>query len=100
MKAHHRKLVTLIAESALEPSIVHKLSTQPISGYTITDARGTGARGSRPGTTAETGNIRCEVVCREEVARQIAEEFLEEFGRNYALVVYVGDVTVLRADKF
>lgn len=100
MTGHPRKLVTLVAESALEGRIVEELSKFAVSGYTITDARGAGSRGMRAADTSDTGNIRCEVVCKEGVAEALVEQLLAEFGKNYALVVYLSDVTVLRADKF
>jgi hypothetical protein len=100
MTGHPRKLVTIVAESALEGHIIEEISKFAVSGYTITDARGTGSRGKRSADTSDTGNIRCEVVCKEGVAESLVEQLLAEYGRDYALVVYVSDVTVLRDDKF
>jgi nitrogen regulatory protein PII len=100
MTGRPRKLVTIVAESALEGRIVEELSKFAVSGYTITDARGTGSRGRRAGDTSDTGNIRCEVVCKEGVAEALVEQLLDEYGRDYALVAYLSDVTVVRADKF
>jgi hypothetical protein len=100
MTGHPRKLVTIVAEGALEGHIIEEISKFPVSGYTITDARGTGSRGRRFADTSDTGNIRCEVVCKDEVAGLLVEQLLARYGRDYALVAYVSDVYVMRADKF
>jgi hypothetical protein len=50
------------------------------------DARDTGSRGKHSADTSDTGNIRCEVVCQEEVAESLVEQLLAGDGRDYALV--------------
>ena len=100
MTLHQRKLVTIVAEGALEEKISEALSRFAVGGYTITDARGTGSRGRRSADTSDTCNIRFEVVCKEGVAEPLMEQLITQFGRDFALVAYVSDVTVLRADKF
>lgn len=89
-----------IAESALERRIVERLSKFALSGYTITDARGTGAKGKRVADTSDTGCICCEVVYKEGVADLLVEQLLAEYGKGCALGAYLSDVTVLRADNF
>ena len=42
-----RKLVTIIAESSVERTLMRDLDELGISGYTISDARGGGSRGQR-----------------------------------------------------
>jgi hypothetical protein len=34
------------------------------------------------------------------MAERIAESFRNKFYANYAMILYIGDVTVLRPDKF
>jgi hypothetical protein len=41
-----------------------------------------------------------EVVCDEQAARAIAARLQTGYFENYAMVLYVADVEVLRANKF
>ena len=49
---------------------------------------------------ASSGNIRVEVVCDAAMAERIAENFRSKLYANYAMILHIGDVTVLRPDKF
>jgi len=100
MDSIHRKLLTIVTEALLETSITEALNELGVSGYTIVDARGRGSRGVRDAGWASSGNIRVEVVCDSETAERIAESFRDKFYANYAMILYIGDVTVLRSDKF
>ena len=100
MDSIHRKLLTIVTESLLETSIIEALDDLGVSGYTIVNARGRGSRGVRDAGWASSGNIRVEVVCDATMAERIAESFRNKFYANYAMILYIGDVTVLRSDKF
>jgi len=69
-------------------------------GFTITDARGKGSRGLRQSDWAQAGNIRVEVICDPELAERIADRVRERYYDHYAMIVFLQDVGVLRADKF
>ena len=69
-------------------------------GYTITDARGKGSHGIRDATWAPDANIRLEVLCGADTARAICTALRERYSDNYSMVMYVGDVDVLRPEKF
>jgi nitrogen regulatory protein PII len=100
MDSIHRKLLTIVTESLLETSIIEALDDLGVSGYTIVNARGRGSRGVRDAGWESSGNIRVEVVCDATMAERIAESFRNKFYANYAMILYIGDVTVLRSDKF
>lgn len=100
MEPNQRKLLTVVTEALLENSITEALDQLGASGYTIVDARGRGSRGVRDAGWTSSGNIRVEVVCDEDLAHRIAESFRDRFYNDYAMILYINDVTVLRPDKF
>lgn len=100
MELTARKLLTIVTESALENTLVRDIETLGARGYTITDARGKGSRGMRDATWAPQANIRLEVLCDAETAHAICTALRERYYDNYSMVMYVGDVDVLRPEKF
>ena len=100
MELTARKLLTIVTESALENTLVRDIETLGARGYTITDARGKGSRGMRDATWAPHANIRLEVLCDAETAHAICTALRERYYDNYSMVMYVGDVDVLRPEKF
>lgn len=95
-----RKLVTIVTESALEDMLVREIEILGARGYTITDARGKGGRGKRDATWAPHANIRLEVLCDADTAHAICSALRERYYDNYSMVMYVGEVDVLRPEKF
>lgn len=100
MNGSTRKLLTIITESALERILVQEVERLGARGFTITDARGKGARGPRNAAWDESSNIRLEVVCDEATAKAIASHLQERYYDHYGMIVFVSDVTVLRPEKF
>ncbi len=100
MHTERRKLLTIIAEAALEQSLVKDIERLGAHGYTITDARGKGSRGIRNADWDRSGNIRLEVVCDAATAEAIAGDFRSRYYDNYAMILFIGDVDVLRPEKF
>jgi hypothetical protein len=45
-------------------------------------------------------NIKVDIITTEEIAEKIAVTVVEKFFKNYAGIVYIEDVKVLRAEKF
>jgi nitrogen regulatory protein PII len=98
--SHRRKLLTVITETAIEKDLCADLEKLGAHGYTITDARGKGHSGVREASWEASGNIRVEVVCTEETALVIADKLKEKYYANYAMILYLSDVEVLRPAKF
>lgn len=90
----------IVAEAALEKALTRELLALGAHGYTVGDVRGRGAHGEREAAWEADRNVRIEVICEEEVAQRIALHVKERYAQHYALVVYVADVAVLRAEKF
>lgn len=95
-----RKLLTVITEEALERPLTKIIKQVGARGYTITEARGEGARGARGPGVEQGSNIRVEVICEEAMAWQIAETLHQQYFENFSMVLYLSDVQVIRGDKF
>jgi nitrogen regulatory protein PII len=95
-----RKLLTIITESAIESVLVKDIENLGAHGYTVSDARGNGHRGERNSAWDASGNIRIEVVCDAAIADAIAEYLQIHYYDNYAMILFVTDVAVLRPKKF
>jgi len=100
MHADARKLVTIVTEAALERRLVDDLKRLGAHGYTISDARGEGSRGVRNAGWEASSNIRIEVICDETTAEAIASHLKAAYYANYAMILYLSDVGVLRPQKF
>lgn len=100
MNSSMRKLLTIIAETALESVLVKDLERLGVRGYTITDARGKGNRGARDAAWGESSNIRVEVICDAATAETITTHLQTHYYENYAMILFVSDVAVLRPEKF
>lgn len=100
MNGNGRKLLTIVTETALEQLLVKEVEALGANGYTITDARGKGSHGFRSSDWEQSSNIRMEVVCSEDTANQIAERVHEKYAKNYAMILFLADVSVLRPQKF
>ena len=100
MHTERRKLLTIVAEALLEQRMIKDLDRLGAHGYTITDARGKGGRGVRNDGWERSGNIRVEVVCDAASATAIALHLKENYYDNYAMILFIGDVEVLRPEKF
>ncbi|MEO4046977.1 transcriptional regulator [Pseudomonas sp. CAU 1711] len=100
MDMHTRTLLTVIGEAALEHKLEADLEQLGAPGWTISDARGRGGRGVRSAGWDTEGNIRLEVICARELAERIAEHLQRRYYAHYAMVCYLAEVQVLRAEKF
>jgi nitrogen regulatory protein PII len=100
MQHYTRRMVTIVTEAALERALVTELEALGVKGFTITDARGKGSRGTRQSDWVQEGNIRVEVICDPALADRIAVHVRDKFYANYAMILFLQDVSVLRSDKF
>ncbi|MFH1011728.1 MAG: DUF3240 family protein [bacterium] len=100
MQPFSRKLVTIITEAVIEKDLIAALKQLGVSGYTITDARGKGHRGVRNAGWEHGANIRVEVVCKESVAQAIAAHLKEHYYNDFAMILFVSNVDVLRPERF
>lgn len=100
MQSHHRKLLTIVTEAVLEATLVRDIEQHNAHGYTITDARGKGSRGVRGAGWEANSNIRIEIVCDDGTAQSLAAHLRENYYQDYAMILFLSDVEVLRPGKF
>ena len=99
MEHAQRRLITVITETGLERQLTAALESLGV-GYTFSDARGRGSHGRRGSQWSHTGNLRLEVLCNAASAEQLVQLLRDRYFDNYAMVLWVQDVEVLRAEKF
>lgn len=100
MNPHTRKLLTIVTEAAIETALLKDLERLGAQGYTLTDARGKGSRGVRSSAWDASSNVRVEVVCDAATAETIAAYLQAKYYDDYAMILFVADVAVLRPEKF
>jgi hypothetical protein len=100
MEHYPRRLLTIVTEALLERELLAEFEALGVRGYTITEARGKGGRGTRHSDWAQEGNVRIEIVCEPALAERVAARLRERYYDHYAMILYLQDVSVLRPDKF
>jgi nitrogen regulatory protein PII len=95
-----KTLLTIVTESAVEQTLLRELERMGVKGYTVSDARGMGSRGSRDAAWHEVANIRIEIVCGRQPAEDILVHLQTKYFKDYAMVSFMQEVEVLRAEKF
>lgn len=95
-----RTLLTIICESVLEARLLKDLETLGAPGWTVTDARGRGNRGVRSAGWDNDGNVRVEIVCNRQLAENISNYVQRLYYQDFAMICFLSEVEVLRADKF
>jgi len=100
MTFHPRTLLTIVTEAALESDLVALFRAHKLRGWTIVEARGKGDHGVVQGTFDASANIQIEIIVETPIAEDLADKILQQFGQNYALIQWLSEVRVIRADKF
>ncbi len=100
MKLYNVKLLTITCEILAQKNIVEILNKHEITGYTTYEVDGNGARGIRGQGFKNEKNVKVEVIMREEKLQDIVEEISRTMFANFAIVLYVCDVGVVRTEKF
>ena len=97
---HRKCLLVMLAEAALEKPLIADVRSLGATGYTVTDARGSGPRGDRAGTWEADRAVRIEVICDEQLAGRIAERIRDRYFANYAVSLYMTEALVFRPEKY
>jgi len=100
MKLYNVKLLTVTCEILAQKNIIEILKKHDITGYTTYEVGGNGARGLRGQGLKNEKNVKVEVIMREDKLSDIVEEISRTMFANFALVLYVSDVGVVRTEKF
>lgn len=95
------KKLVIVTEALIRDEVIEEITKLGCRGYTVQRATGKGESGMRSSDIAEYfSNVRMEVIVDEEVAQKVASEVVKKFFGNYAGIVYMQDVEVIRARKF
>ena len=100
MKLYTVKLLTITCEILAQKNIIEILKKHEITGYTTYEVDGNGARGLRGQGLQAEKNVKVEVIMREEKLQDVVEEISRTLFANFAIVLYVSDVGVVRTEKF
>ena len=100
MKLYNIKLLTITCEILAQKNIIDLLKKHEITGYTTYEVDGNGARGIRGQGFKNEKNVKVEVIMREEKLHGVVEEISRTLFANFAMVLYVSDVSVVRTEKF
>ena len=100
MKLYNVKLLTITCEILAQKNVIDILSKHQITSYTSYEVEGNGARGLRGQGLKNEKNVKVEVIMQEEKLQDVIEEIARTLFTNFAIVLYVSDVSVLRTEKF
>ncbi len=100
MKLYNVKLLTVTCEILAQKNIIEILKKHEITGYTTFEVEGNGARGLRGQGLKNEKNVKVEVIMREDKLQDVVEEISRTMFANFAIVLYVSDVSVVRTEKF
>lgn len=96
--------VVIVTETIIKDKLLKHIISMGAKGYTIDTVCGKGERGVRGDDVTAPGdfsrNIKVEIITTEEIAEKIASSVIDNFFKNYAGIVYIEDVRVVRSKKF
>lgn len=91
--------VTVVAEAVLSQRLVHDLEAAGARGWTLTSGQGRGT-GFIAASEWEGPNIRVETLVPQGVADRILEVLARDYFPHFAVVAWLTQVQVVRAEKF
>lgn len=100
MRLHPVKLLTVTCEILAQKNVLQILKNHDITGYTTYEVDGNGARGLRGQGFKNEKNVKVEVVLREDKLSGVVEEISRTLFADYAIILYVSDVGIVRPEKF
>jgi nitrogen regulatory protein PII len=100
VKLYPVKLLTVTCEILAQKNIIEILNKHEITGYTTYEVNGNGARGIRGQGLKNEKNVKVEIIMREEKLQIVVEEISRTLFANFAIVLYVSDIEVVRTEKF
>ncbi|MDH5463298.1 MAG: hypothetical protein OEY17_08220 [Nitrosopumilus sp.] len=100
MKLYAVKLLTVTCEILAQKDVIEILKKHGITGYTTYEVDGNGARGIRGQGFKNEKNVKIEIIMREDKLQDVVEEISRTLFADFATVLYVSDVSVVRAEKF
>jgi nitrogen regulatory protein P-II 2 len=99
METTERRIVTVIAEAAVEPRLIQDVKRLGARGYSIGHVNGEGTTG-RHLQDLNGPSVRLETIVSEAVAEAILAHLATEYFGRFAVVAWVTPARVLRSDRF
>ena len=100
MKLYDLKLLTVTCEILAQKNVIEILEKHKVSGYTICEVEGNGSKGIRGQGFKNDKNVKIEILLSNAKMQQVSEEIARTLFSNYAIILYVTDIQVLRPEKF
>jgi hypothetical protein len=97
---HAKTLLVIVAEAALEKSLLRDARARGVLGWTISEVRGASLDGVRDGDWEADRTIEIKLICDAAVAEALAEHVIATYAAHYAVALYFADVKVLRPDRY
>jgi len=102
---HKAMKVSIVTEKRNEKEIERIVEEAGATGYTVFEGSGKGSHGvksrERPSVVAAFSLVKIEVIVADrETAETIAERVAATYFDDYAGIVYLDDVEILRREKF
>lgn len=100
MKLYDGKLLTIVCEILAQKNVKEILAKHHVTGYTTYDASGSGEKGLRGQGLQDEKNIKIEAVLSGDKLDGVTEEITRTLFSDFTIILYVGDVKVVRMEKF
>ena len=97
---HAKTLLVIVAEAALEKSLVHDARERGARSWSVGEVHGVSAEGEREGAWEADRTIELKLICDPDVADAIAEHVIATYAKHYAVGLYFSEVKVLRPQRY
>ena len=91
--------VTIVSERLLKDELITLVKEAGATGFSLTAVEGEGSRAVRAGDW-EGRNVMLETLVSHSVADGILDTLDERYFKDYAVIAWLTEVSVLRGDKF
>jgi nitrogen regulatory protein PII len=97
--------VVIVTEEVILKGVIKIIEEIGVRGYTVLSAQGKGSHnvrsGGQPSVTAAFTNVKIEAIVSDRArAEEIADTIASKYFANFAGIVYLTQIEVLRGDKF
>ena len=99
MKLYDLKLLVITCETLAQKNIFDILGKHQVSGYTFYEVEGSGSKNLH-GKGITDKNVKIEVLLSNDKLESIVEEIMRTMFSDFAIILYVRDAKVIRAEKF
>ncbi len=100
LEKHPKTLLVIVAEAALENTVLRDAQARGAQSWTITEVHGAGREGVREGRWEADRTVEIKLLCSEQVADAIASHLIEAYAPHYSVSMYFMPVSVLRPERY